>query len=119
MSEKDNSPDCTASREPPGSQQSYNLAKEKNIDVALGALGENIYIDINPYMLPFKTLIQIGEVEFEITQHCTLCKGLATLHKDLPKLLKEDRGVFIRALNSGTITREDKVIVKSLGPSGE
>jgi MOSC domain-containing protein YiiM len=95
------------------SLHSYNLAKEKGIDLTLGGLGENIFIDINPYNLPPQSIITIGNISFEVTQHCTLCKGLSSIDHALPKLLKHDRGIFIRALTSGTLSVQDTVKIQS------
>jgi len=77
---------------------SYILSKENNIHLQYGALGENILIDINPYSLLAGDRLTIGATEFEITQNCTLCKGLSILNPSLPKLLKNDRGVFAKAI---------------------
>jgi len=91
---------------------SYNLAQNEGIDLAVGKLGENIYIDINPYELPCDAKIKIGEVVFEVSQHCTLCKGLSSIDAKLPKLLKNDRGIFIRPLTKGSIKVGDKVVLQ-------
>ena len=89
--------------------QSYELAQQNSIDIEEGVLGENIYIDINPYSLLPGDIIEIGECRFEVTQNCTLCKGLSQINPKLPKLLKDDRGIFVRALDKGTITIGDTV----------
>ena len=91
------------------SVQSYEIAKQNSIDIEEGVLGENIYIDIDPYSLLPGDIIEIGECRFEVTQNCTLCKGLSKINPKLPKLLKEDRGIFIRALNKGRISVDDSV----------
>ncbi|MBA1438031.1 MAG: MOSC domain-containing protein [Epsilonproteobacteria bacterium] len=79
--------------------QSYELAKTKEIDLPFGSLGENILIDINPYsLLPGQQLI-IGETVLEITQNCTLCKGLSSVNPALPKVLKNDRGIFAKVVS--------------------
>jgi len=72
-------------------------------------LGENIYIDINPYSLQPGDIIEIGECRFEVTQNCTLCKGLSQVNPKLPKLLKDDRGIFVRALQKGVVSIGDSV----------
>ena len=89
--------------------QSYELAKQNEIDIEEGVLGENIYIDINPYALLPGDILEIGECRFEVTQNCTLCKGLSQINPKLPKLLKDDRGIFVRALTSGKISVGDSV----------
>jgi len=90
-------------------QESYDLALLNNIDIDNGVLGENILIDINPYsLLPGQRLI-IGDALLEITQNCTLCKGLTSIDSKLPKLLKDDRGIFAKALNEVTISLDSEV----------
>lgn len=91
--------------------QSYELAKTNDITIEEGVLGENIYIDIDPYSLLPGDIIEIGECRFEVTQNCTLCKGLAQINPKLPRLLKDDRGIFVRALQKGSISVDDTVIL--------
>lgn len=96
------------------SQDSYKLSKENGIDLGSGALGENILLDINPYNLVHGDKIKIGNTVLEITQNCTLCKGLSTINSKLPKLLKNDRGIFARVLKgSSEIQINDKVEILS------
>jgi MOSC domain-containing protein YiiM len=87
--------------------ESYALSKYHHIDIAYGLLGENILIDYNPYHLKAGQKVQIGEVILEISQPCTLCKSLSTIDKKLPKLLKNDRGIFAMVLKSGHIKEGD------------
>ena len=91
------------------SLHSYDLAEENGISIEAGVLGENIYIDINPYTLLPGDMIKIGECRFEVAQNCTLCKGLTQINPKLPKLLKDDRGIFIRSLDEGVISVGDFV----------
>lgn len=93
------------------SEESYNIAKRNNIEIAQGSLGENILIDYNPYHLLPGEQISIGEVRLEVTQNCTLCKGLSSVNAKLPKLLKDDRGIFVKVIQSGTINVGDTVQV--------
>jgi MOSC domain-containing protein YiiM len=88
---------------------SYQLAKDKNIDIEYSDLGENILIDYNPYQLPNETRLTIGEVVLEISQHCTICKSLSKIDSKLPKLLKNDRGIFARVIKSGIISKGDAI----------
>lgn len=96
------------------SQDSYNLAYKHNIDINNGALGENILIDYNPYSLPIGTKLKIGEVILEITQHCTICNSLSKVDKNLPSLLKNDRGIFAKVIKSGYIKIDDKVFIEEI-----
>ena len=91
------------------SLSAYELAKQHDIALQEGALGENIYLDINPCSLIPGDKLVIGDVSFEITQNCTLCKGLSSINAKLPKLLKDDRGIFAKALHKGSIFVGDKV----------
>ena len=96
------------------SVDSYNLSLENGIELETGKLGENILIDINPYsMLPGQK-IKIGSALLEITQNCTLCKGLTTVDSKLPKLLKNDRGIFAKVIDGDAkISLGDKVEILS------
>lgn len=90
-------------------QESYDLAYTHNIAIDSGVLGENILIDINPYALLPGQKLTIGDAVLEITQNCTLCKGLTSINSKLPKLLKDDRGIFAKALNEATISLGSEV----------
>ena len=91
------------------STHSYTLASEHQILMEYGTLGENILIDYNLYSLTMGTVLQIGEVKVEITQNCTICNHLSSVDKALPKLLRKDRGIFVKVIQSGVIKEEDKV----------
>lgn len=91
------------------SVDSYSLAIKNNIKMNYGELGENIVIDINPYGLSSGDKLLIGEVELEITMNCTICNSLAKVDKNLPKLLKNDRGIFAKTSKSGKIRKGDMV----------
>ncbi len=88
---------------------SYKLAQKNSIDLSHGALGENLLIDYNPYNLPSGSRLKIADVTLEISQHCTLCKSLTKVDTKLPKLLKNDRGVFAMVIDSGTIEQGDDI----------
>ena len=91
------------------SLESYKLANEHGIELSNGILGENILIDYNPYHLKSGSRLNVGEVTLEISQPCTLCKSLTKVDNKLPKLLKEDRGIFAKVIVSGTIRQSDDI----------
>ncbi len=93
------------------SKDSYERAEEIGISLDFGKLGENIIMDYNPYHLEAGTTIEIGEVVLEISQKCTLCKSLTKIDNRLPKLLKDDRGIFSKVIKEGTIYRGDKIYI--------
>jgi MOSC domain-containing protein YiiM len=91
------------------SLESYSLAKHHHITVSYGLLGENILIDYNPYHLSAGTRLKIGNTTLEISQPCTLCKSLRTIDAKLPKLLKNDRGIFAKVIALGSIQEGDSI----------
>jgi len=91
------------------SQDSYKLATENGIDAPYSALGENLLIDYNPYHLKPGAQLVIGDLILEISQNCTLCKSLAKVDAKLPKLLKNDRGIFAKVISGGTIHKGDNI----------
>jgi len=91
------------------SQESYQMALDNDISMPEGYLGENIFIDYNPYHLNPGDQFYIGNILLEITQNCTLCNSLSKVNSKLPKLLKNDRGIFAKAITSGTIHKNDTI----------
>ncbi len=94
------------------SKDSYDLAKDANIDTPIGSLGENILLSFNPYKLPLGTKLYISNVILEISQNCTLCNSLSKIDSKLPKLLRNDRGIFAKVIKSGAIETNDKIFLK-------
>jgi MOSC domain-containing protein YiiM len=90
-------------------QNSYQILENESIYCNPGSLGENILIDYNPYSLPMGTKIMVGNAVLELTIPCTLCNHLAIIDEKVPLLLKKDRGVFAKVIQTGTIVRGDKV----------
>ena len=91
------------------SEASYALANKNNIQLPFGSLGENILINYNPYHLTAGDRFRIGDVILEISQNCTMCDHLSKIDKDLPELLKDDRGIFARVIDGGVIQKEDEI----------
>lgn len=93
------------------STTAYALAKSSGIELEYGSLGENIVIDENINHLSLGDRFKIGDVVLEVTQNCTLCNGLSILDPKLPEVLKNDRGLFVKAIVSGTIKKDDIIII--------
>ncbi len=72
-------------------------------------MGENLLIDYNPYHLQAGARLKIANVTLEISQHCTLCKSFTKIDAKLPKLLKDDRGIFAKVIKSGSIKEGDDI----------
>lgn len=91
------------------STDSYNLIKGYDIEMPHGYLGENLFMDYNPYTLPLGTRLKIGGAIIEISQNCTICNHLSVIDKRIPKLLKNDRGIFAKTIQSGEICVGDSI----------
>jgi MOSC domain-containing protein YiiM len=91
------------------STHSYDLARSQGVEAPFSALGENLLISYNPYHLKKGEKLHVGTVILEISQHCTLCKSLAKVESSLPKLLKDDRGIFAKVIQDGVISKGDNI----------
>ncbi|WP_066359402.1 MOSC domain-containing protein [Aliarcobacter cryaerophilus] len=89
--------------------KSYELAKSFNIDLELGSLGENILLDFDPHDFEVGKYFKIDEAIIQITQICTVCNHLSVFNKDLPKILKDHRGVYCKIIESGKILKNMKI----------
>ncbi len=90
--------------------KSYDLAKEQEIELELGSLGENILFDFDPHEFATGTELKIGESAIiRITKNCTICKHLAIFDDRLPKLLEFHRGLYCKIIKSGEIKEGDVV----------
>jgi MOSC domain-containing protein YiiM len=76
-----------------------------------GSLGENILVDHNINTLTTGDQFKIGDILLEVTQNCTLCNGLSILDPKLPEVLKNDRGIFVKAITSGIVKKDDIIII--------
>ncbi len=83
----------------------YEMAKEKNIELKYGSLGENILLECNPHKFNIDDIIQIGTVKLQITQECSICSHLSVHDDELPKLIEKYRGVYCKVLNDGIIKK--------------
>ncbi|MDD5211440.1 MAG: MOSC domain-containing protein [Sulfuricurvum sp.] len=93
------------------STAAYALAKSSGVELEYGSLGENILVDQNINQLAIGNRFKIGEVVLEVTQNCTLCNGLSIIDPKLPEILKNDRGLFAKAVANGIVKKEDLVII--------
>jgi len=93
------------------STHSYELAKSANIELSYGDLGENILVSFNPYSLKQGTKIVFDEVILEISNMSSLCKSLTKLDSKLPKLLKNDRGIFAKVIKGGVLKVGESITI--------
>lgn len=90
--------------------KSYEIAKQNNIDLEIGCLGENILLDFDPHDFEVGKQLFIEDTILEITQICTVCSHLSLFDNNLPALLKGHRGLYCRIIKSGII--KENMIVK-------
>lgn len=93
--------------------KSYKLAKENNIKLEYGSLGENIFLDFDPHTYEVGDILIMNEAKIQITQVCTVCSHLSHFDKKLPKLLKNHRGLYCKILENGIITKNTDVLIRS------
>lgn len=93
------------------SLESYAMVSNRGIHMEHGSLGENLLIDYNPYHLSVGEKLKIGTTILEISQPCTLCNHLASIDKCIPKLLKNDRGIFAKVIQAGNIKKGDTIFL--------
>jgi MOSC domain-containing protein YiiM len=87
----------------------YELALSSGISMKYGTLGENILTNMNLKSLALGNKLQIGEVTLEISMLCPVCTHLSVIKKELPKLIKEDRGIFAKVIQGGKISIDDTI----------
>lgn len=92
--------------------KSYEIAKEKGINLEFGCLGENILLDFDPHELEIGTKLIFQDAIIEITQVCTVCSHLSVFDETLPLLLKGHRGVYCKIIKSGLIFKDTIVKIE-------
>lgn len=92
--------------------KSYEIAKEKGINLEFGCLGENILLDFDPHELEIGTKLIFQDAIIEITQVCTICSHLSVFDETLPLLLKGHRGVYCKIIKSGLIFKDTIVKIE-------
>jgi MOSC domain-containing protein YiiM len=92
------------------STYSYDFMRSIDVIVDFGTLGENILIDSKPYNLEIGTRLQCGGAILEISMKCPVCSHLSELKSNLPKLIKNERGIFGKVITGGTIHIDDELI---------
>jgi MOSC domain-containing protein YiiM len=89
----------------------YETAKEENINLKFGSLGENILFDFNPHDFNIGTKFQVGETIIELTEKCTICNHLAVFDDNLPILVQDCRGLYCKIIKGGKINKNSTIIV--------
>lgn len=85
------------------SKVSYDLIDEAELVIDKGLLMENIYVDIDLYHLKKGSVIEIGETLFEVKGSCEDYRYLYTFAPEVPDLIRGKRGLFLTAIEYGSI----------------
>ena len=93
------------------SKKSYDIIEEAELVVDKGMLMEDIYVDIDLNHLNKGSIIQIGEMLFEVTGPCESYRYLYAFAPELPDLIHGNRGLFVSPVEDGGIAVGNEVKV--------
>ena len=93
------------------SKKSYDIIEEAELVLDQGVLMEDIYVDIDLYHLKAGSIIEIGDILFEVNGLCEDYRYLYAFAPELPELLKGKRGLFVTPIEYGAMTVGDEVKV--------
>ncbi|UPT78235.1 hypothetical protein MN086_03605 [Sulfurovum sp. XGS-02] len=93
------------------SKKSYDIIEEAELFFERGLLMEDIYVDVDLYHLKKGSIIEIGDMIFEVTGACEDYRYLYAFAPELPELIKGNRGLFITPIEYGRIEVGDEVNV--------
>ena len=93
------------------SKVSYDLIEEADLVVDKGLLLENIYVDVDLYHLKKGSIIEIGDVLFEVQGACEDYRYLYRFVPEAADLIRGKRGLFVKAVEHGGIAIGDEVTV--------
>lgn len=93
------------------SKKSYDIIEEAELVFERGLLMEDIYVDVDLYHLKKGSIIEIGEMIFEVTGPCEDYRYLYAFAPELPELIQGNRGLFITPIEYGRIEVGDEVSV--------
>ena len=93
------------------SKKSYDIIEEAELAFERGLLMEDIYVDIDLYHLKKGSIIEIGDMTFEIDGLCEDYRYLYSFAPELPELIQGKRGLFITPIEYGRMQVGDVVKV--------
>jgi MOSC domain-containing protein YiiM len=95
------------------SKTSYDIIEEADFFLDQGILMEDIYVDVDLYHLQKGSIIEIGDVLFEVSGPCEDYRYLYTFAPEVPELIQGKRGLFITPVEYGTVeVGSDVTVVK-------
>ena len=93
------------------SKKSYDIIEEAELVFERGLLMEDIYVDVDLYHLNKGSIIEIGDMLFEVTGPCEDYRYLYAFAPELPELIQGKRGLFISPIEYGRIQLGSEVKV--------
>ena len=93
------------------SKKSYDIIEEAELVVDIGVLMEDIYVDVDINHLKSGSVIEIGEMLFEVNGPCESYRYLYAFAPELPELIHGNRGLFVTPIEYGTMSVGDEVKV--------
>ena len=93
------------------SKTSYDIIEEAELVLEKGVLMEDIYVDVDLYHLKKGSILEIGEMLFEVTGPCEDYSYLYAFAPELPSLLEGKRGLFLSPLDFGRVEVGNEVNV--------
>lgn len=93
------------------SKKSYDIIEEAELVVDIGVLMEDIYVDVDLNHLKAGSVIEIGEMLFEVNGPCESYRYLYAFAPELPELIHGNRGLFVTPIEYGTMSVGDEVKV--------
>jgi MOSC domain-containing protein YiiM len=93
------------------SKKSYDIIEEAEFVFERGLLMEDICVDIDLYHLKKGSLVEIGDIIFEVTGACEDYRYLYSFAPEIPELIEGKRGLFINPIEYGGIKVGDEVKV--------
>jgi MOSC domain-containing protein YiiM len=91
------------------SKKSYDIIEEAELAFEKGLLMEDIYVDIDLYKLQPGSIVEIGEMAFEVKSLCEDYRYLYAIAPELPDLIRGQRGLFVTPIAYGRIEVGDEV----------
>jgi len=93
------------------SKKSYDIIEEAELVLGDGVLMEDIFVDVDLYHLKPGSILEIGEVLFEVKGLCEDYRYLYAFAPELPELLEKQRGLIISPIDYGGISIGNEVKV--------
>lgn len=97
------------------SKKSYDIIEEAELVVDQGVLMEDIYVDVDINHLKAGSMIEIGDVIFEVNGPCESYRYLYAFAPELPELIHGQRGIFVTPVVYGQLAVGNEIkVIKEL-----